>query len=228
MTPKSTTIPRPAKAAQNWLAGPCAGHDSPFQSLQSFVLASASPRRHDFLRGMGLSFESLRPKGAEPPPLPDESPAAYAMRAAQAKALAVAALRPTLPVLGADTLVALGNKILGKPKDERDALHILLQLTGKTHEVISACHLQLANGDSRQFFGVALVHFAPWPESVLRAYAACGEAADKAGAYALQGQGAFLVERIEGSASAVIGLPVAQLGALLLELGIIAPRKVQT
>ena len=156
-----------------------------------------------------------------------ENPADYAMRAARAKAEAVAALRPDLPVLGVDTVVALGASILGKPKDEQDALRMLQELAGKTHEVISACHLQLADGGFRQLFSAARVFFAQWPLEVLRAYAAAGEAADKAGAYAIQGQGAFLVEKIEGSASAVVGLPVAQLGALLLELGIIAPVRPQ-
>ena len=185
------------------------------------MLASASPRRREFLRLLGLEFELVRPAGVEPQALAGENPADYALRAAKAKAFAAAQARPDAFVLGADTVVALEGEILGKPRDKRHALDMLLRLSGKSHEVISACYCCLPDGTARHTTGNARVYFAPWPQEVLAAYAATNEVLDKAGAYAIQGEGVFLAQRIEGSASAVVGLPMAQLASLLLELGVI-------
>jgi septum formation protein len=143
------------------------------------------------------------------------------LRAAQAKASAAAQARPGAFVLGADTVVALEGEILGKPRDRQHALDMLLRLSGKSHEVISACCCWLPDGTMRHTAGSARVHFFPWPQNALEAYAATDEVLDKAGAYAIQGQGAFLAERIEGSVSAVVGLPMTQLVAMFLELGVI-------
>jgi len=192
-----------------------------FYTALPLVLASASPRRREFLRLLGLEFELVRPTGVEPQPLVGENPADYALRAARAKALAAAEARPGAFVLGADTVVALEGEILGKPRDKRHALDMLLRLSGKSHEVISACCCCAPDGTARYTTGNARVHFAPWPQAVLAAYAATDEVMDKAGAYAVQGQGAFLAQRIEGSVSAVVGLPMTQLVCLLLELGVI-------
>jgi septum formation protein len=185
------------------------------------VLASASPRRQEFLRLLGLEFEIVRPTGVEPQPLAGEYPADYALRAAQAKAFAAAQARPGAFALGADTVVALEGDILGKPRDRRHALDMLLRLSGKSHAVISVCCCCLPDGTTRHTAGEARVHFFPWPRDVLAAYAATNEVLDKAGAYALQGRGAFLAQRIEGSVSAVVGLPMTQLASLLSELGVI-------
>ncbi|MDR2695366.1 MAG: Maf family nucleotide pyrophosphatase [Deltaproteobacteria bacterium] len=192
-----------------------------FYAALPLVLASASPRRRDFLRLLGLEFDIVRPKGAEPQPLTGENPADYALRAAQAKAFAAAQARPDAFVLGADTVVALEGEILGKPRDRRHALDMLLRLSGKSHVVISACCCYLPDGTARHTAGEARVHFFPWPRDVLAAYAATDEVRDKAGAYAVQGRGAFLAQGIEGSVSAVVGLPMAQLASLLSELGVI-------
>ena len=192
-----------------------------FYTVLSLVLASASPRRQEALRLLGLEFEILRPKRAEPQPLSGEEPADYALRAAKFKALAAAQARPGAIVLGADTVVALEGEILGKPRDKRHALDMLLLLSGKSHVVISACCCRLPDGTIRHTAGEARVYFFPWPRDVLAAYAAADEVLDKAGAYAIQGQGAFLAQRIEGSVSAVVGLPMTQLVSLLSELGII-------
>ena len=192
-----------------------------FYTIQPLVLASASPRRREFLCLLGLEFELVRPTGAEPQPLAGENPADYALRAARAKAFAVAQMRPNAFVLGADTVVALEGDILGKPRDKRHALDMLLRLSGKCHEVISVCCCCLPDGTTRHTAGNARVHFASWPQEVLAAYAATDEILDKAGAYAIQGRGAFLAQRIEGSVSTVVGLPMAQLTFLLLELGVI-------
>ena len=192
-----------------------------FYTALPLVLASASPRRQEFLRLLGLEFEIVRPAGAEPQPLAGENPADYALRAAAAKARAAAQLRPGACVLGADTIVALEGEILGKPRDKRHALDMLLLLSGKSHEVFSACCCCLPDGTVRHIVGSARVHFFPWPQDVLAAYAATDEVLDKAGAYAIQGQGAFLAHGIEGSVSAVVGLPMTQLSVMLLELGVI-------
>ncbi|MDR0239879.1 MAG: Maf family nucleotide pyrophosphatase [Deltaproteobacteria bacterium] len=194
-----------------------------FYTALPLVLASASPRRRDLLRLLGLEFDLVRPKGVEPQPLAGENPANYALRAASAKAFAAVQTRPDAIILGADTVVALEGAILGKPRDKRHALDMLLRLSGKSHEVISACCCYLPDGTARHALDDARVHFAPWPQEVLAAYAATDEVLDKAGAYAIQGQGAFLAHRIEGSVSTVVGLPMTQLASLLLELGVIRP-----
>lgn len=215
------------------------------------VLASASPRRRQFLAEWGLSFDLANPAGAEPSPRPGELPDAYTRRAALAKAHAAADLisggQPLQYgkniILAADTVVAVDGDILGKPRDRQDALHMLSRLSGRGHEVISAVCLLLPAGpqtdtgatqsaDSRNaaprpeelvFSDTSRVFFHPWPEPVLCAYVATDEPGDKAGAYAIQGQGAFLVDRVEGSWSTVVGLPVTQLAALLLDRGLILP-----
>ena len=192
-----------------------------FYTALPLVLASASPRRREFLRLLGLEFELVIPTGVEPQPLPGEDPADYALRAAKAKSFAAAQARPDAFVLGVDTVVAFDGEILGKPRDNRHALDMLLRLSGKSHEVITVCCCCLPDGTARFTAGNARVHFAPWPQEVLAAYAATDEVLDKAGSYAIQGQGAFLAHRIEGSVSAVVGLPMAQLASLLLELGVI-------
>jgi septum formation protein len=196
-----------------------------FYAALPLALASASPRRRELLRLLGLEFELLDPAGAEPLPPAGENPADYALRAAKAKALAGAQARPDAFVLGADTVVALEGEIFGKPRDRRHALDMLLRLAGKSHVVISACCCCLPDGTTRHVAGEARVHFFPLPQEVLAAYAATDEVLDKAGAYAVQGRGAFLAQGIEGSVSAVVGLPVTQLVALLSELEVIRVRR---
>ncbi len=196
------------------------------------ILASASPRRRQFLSEWGLPFATARPTGVEPRPEADEKPDAYTRRAAQAKALAVErrldpATRARALILAADTVVALEGDILGKPRDTGHALEMLTRLTGRGHEVISAvCLLPppgWPGGPVELFSDVSRVFFHDWPRSVLAAYARTHEPDDKAGAYAIQGQGAFLVERVEGSWSTVVGLPVTPLVRILLERGLIFP-----
>lgn len=213
----------------------CAG---PFRTVRPLVLASGSPRRRAFLTQSGLSFETLDLRCAEPRPLPGEAPAVYAERAARAKAEAGAAQRPESAVLAADTIVVLpgtageASAILGKPTDKEDAAAMLTRLSGRTHQVITACCLispahacsAEANPGPDLFHDSAEVTFAAWPQDVLRAYAATGEPLDKAGAYAVQGAGAFLISGLRGSWSTVVGLPLEAVIRLLLRRGVIAPR----
>lgn len=195
------------------------------------ILASGSPRRRRFMEEWGLSFDICVPDGAEPRPLPDEEPAAYVRRAATAKAHAAleqtGGPAPDRLLLAADTIVALGSRLLGKPRDEDDALHMLRDLSGREHQVISGVCLVTPDGREQSFSESSSVRFHPWPEAILRAYVQTGEPLDKAGAYAVQGQGAFLVAEVRGSWSNVVGLPVTLLAARLLAEGWMLPATAQ-
>lgn len=197
------------------------------------VLASASPRRRQLLADWGLPFTVLTaPAEEEPRPQAGEPAHTYAVRAARNKAASVHALLaadavPTSLVIAADTIVCLGSRILGKPQNAAEALDMLEHLSGHTHTVVSAVALRMPGnwpGPAEECLAdTASVTFAAWPREVLAAYARTGEPDDKAGAYAVQGRGAFLAERLEGAWSTVVGLPLAPLAALLLRRGLILP-----
>lgn len=202
-----------------------------FKNIVPLVLASGSPRRRELLSLMGLEFRvCVAP--VEASPLPGEGGPAYAVRAAREKALAaLARLRAerngpdaALPaILAADTIVLLEGEIFGKPADYAASLAMLKRLAGRTHEVITACCLLLPDGNENGLAPVSRVTFWNAPEAALEAYARSGETLDKAGSYAIQGQGSFLVRRIEGSWSNVVGLPASELAELMLARGLIAP-----
>lgn len=207
---------------------------APAPGLQ-IVLASGSPRRRELLAGWGMPFTVLTaPEEAEPRPERGEGAQAYALRAARDKAARVRALlspdaAATSLVLAADTVVCLDGRILGKPRDDADALAMLEALAGHTHTVTSAVALHVPDvwtpPHKESFTDTAAVTFAAWPREVLAAYARTGEPADKAGAYAVQGRGAFLAARLDGAWSTVVGLPLAPLAALLLRRGLIIPAR---
>ena len=193
-----------------------------FRALCPVVLASASPRRQLFLHELGLSFVCHPSTVPEGPCEPGEEPEAYGLRLAGAKAAQVAQETKDSLIIAADTLVVLREpghaaRILGKPKHAAEAFGMLHELSGRSHEVITAVHLVLPCGTPVAFTEATRVRFHPWADDVLRAYAATGEPFDKAGAYAIQGQGAFLVAEINGSWSTVVGLPVTRLVAELLK-----------
>ena len=181
------------------------------------MLASASPRRGRILRELGVAFrivvshadESLRP---------GEDGAAAVERLARAKAQAVAR-HETLPVLAADTEVLLDGHVLGKPRDEADALAMLRRLAGRSHEVLTGVCLVNA-GVSRSAVERSSVRFAAMSEAELRWYAATGEPLDKAGGYHVDGKGALFIETVEGSPSNVAGLPVRLVLALARAAGV--------
>ena len=184
------------------------------------VLASASPRRQALLAELGLTF-LVDPADVDESAQPRESPRTYVTRLAQAKADVVSRRHPGSVVLGADTTVALEGEVLGKPRDAAEALAMLQRLTGRTHHVWTAV---ATAGPHRAVEAVETrVTFASSPREALAFYAASGEPLDKAGAYALQGLGGFLVERISGSHSNVIGLPLVQTLALLQAAGVRLP-----
>lgn len=201
-----------------------------FRTLRPLVLASGSPRRRIFLEDQGLDFTIELPE-TEEKPLPGEAPESYVLRAARDKAEQVLRRLGDSPssfvVIAADTIVVLEEDgvehILGKPADERAALAMLSRLAERAHTVITACCLLRPDGPAELFADRARVHFAPWPVELLQAYAAAGESLDKAGAYAVQGQGAFLIERIEGSWSTVAGLPLSRVMAALMNIGAVSP-----
>jgi septum formation protein len=202
-----------------------------YQTLSALVLGSNSPRRRELLDSLGLDFEVCPSNAPEPPPEPGEAPEAYARRMARQKTLDVAALYPTAAVLGADTIVVLPGEngadavVLGKPADEADAVRMLTLLSGRAHQVITGCCLTTADQAEPACFAVSTdVFMRASSREELAAYAATGECADKAGAYAIQGLGAFLVERLDGSYTNVVGLPVTHCANLLLARGIITAR----
>ncbi len=187
------------------------------------VLASASPRRRDLLARAGVPFE-VRPADIPEAAHPGEAPVACAQRLARAKALAVAnrmGRRPRRLVLGADTLVVIDGEMLGKPRDADDAVRLLTRLVGRRHRVITA--VALAATDTLEVHDTTVesdVVMRPADAREVRAYIATGESLDKAGAYAAQGEGRRFIERIEGSESNVIGLPLEETLALLRAAGL--------
>lgn len=194
-----------------------------FTACKSLILASASPRRQQFLTDLGLAFTCL-PADIDETPLPDEKPAAFARRMAQEKAAAIAAQHPASWVLGADTVVTVDDQIIGKPKDATDALEILRRLQGRSHQVITGLALVCQTENCWETLAESSeVTFAAFSDEVLAAYVRTGEPLDKAGAYGIQGKGAFLISAVRGSCANVIGLPVSRCVSLLLERGIIAP-----
>ena len=180
------------------------------------VLASGSPRRYQLLEQAGIDFEA-RPADIAEERSPGEPPEEFARRLAIAKALAVArSIGDGRCVLGADTIVVLGDDVLGKPRDPEDAVRMLSRLVGRSHVVTTAVALVEA-GDLRvtDLAVHSRVHMRWADEAEIRRYVATGESLDKAGAYALQGEGRRFVEAIDGSESNVIGLPLEETLALL-------------
>ncbi len=189
------------------------------------ILASASPRRRELLQALGLHCTCI-PAAIDETPRSRETPAAFAMRMARDKAETIAAVQTSATcVIGADTVVSIDGRILGKPADHTEALHFLELLNGKTHTVITGYTL-IARHQGLELTRHALtrVRFGHFDRAVLKAYACTTEPLDKAGAYAIQGAGAFLPAAIDGSSTNVIGLPVQELLQILLRQRIIMPK----
>lgn len=185
------------------------------------VLASASPRRRELLGWLGVRFEVDVAKVDERP-RPGEPAAALVERLAHDKARAVAARRPDAWVLAADTTVEIDGDLIGKPADRHEAAAMLARLAGREHRVWTGFALIEPGSAVRAAATVmSRVRFRPLPPAVVAAYAASGEADDKAGAYAIQGRGAALIETVEGSFTNVIGLPLAEVERALGEAGLL-------
>jgi len=179
------------------------------------ILASASPRRKALLEQAGYAFEVWPAEGAEGPRTQGECPADYARRSAEGKAASVSREAPEALVLGADTVVAIGDEVLGKPADAADARQMLGRLSGRSHWV----HTGIAAGSGGRVLRSEVVStevwFRPLSSEEIAVYVETGEPLDKAGAYGIQGRGALLVERISGCYSAVVGLPLSRTQELL-------------
>jgi septum formation protein len=184
------------------------------------ILASSSPRRAEILRNAGISFSVLS-SAVDETPSPNESRNALVLRLANAKAELVAAraVGPAI-VIAADTVVVLDNKILGKPRSTDDAHHMLEQLSGRTHSVLTGVSLiRLPDASHIEFVESTQVHFNSLSAEEISMYLSTGEPYDKAGAYAIQGRAARYIPRIEGCYFNVVGLPLARLVSSLHELG---------
>jgi septum formation protein len=189
--------------------------------MKRLYLASNSPRRRELLTQIGVPFTAIS-ADIDETPLAHESPSAYVERLARGKAAtgrdSVVSNAPFC-VLGADTAVVLDGKILGKPVDEADACAMLNMLSGKEHEVLTAIALlEGARCESRVVRSV--VRFRPIDSNEAVAYWASGEPRDKAGGYGIQGLGAVFVAGLDGSYSAVVGLPLCETAELLGHFGI--------
>ncbi len=190
-------------------------------STDFIYLASASPRRRELLQQIGVSFRVLG-AAIDEAVLPGEAPAAYVARVAAAKAGSGwqgSREAAEVPVLAADTAVVLDGKILGKPKDRRDAEGMLQQLSGRTHEVLTAVALRTAGG-LQSTLSRSEVTFRPVSAREAQAYWETGEPHDKAGAYAIQGRAAVFIADLRGSFSGVMGLPLFETAELLSAAGV--------
>jgi len=192
-------------------------------SDEKIILASESPRRRDLLNGMGVRFEVVTARvrelsGATARHL---APAELALENARRKAKAVAAMRPGRWILGADTVVALGSTVMGKPDSITQARDFLVMLSGDTHDVITACALIDPEGDMEELHEISRVTLHALTYEKIGLYLGVVNVLDKAGGYALQERGDWIVERVEGSRNNVIGLPTEALQKMLVTRGLL-------
>jgi septum formation protein len=185
----------------------------------SLVLASASPRRLELLRQIGLTPDAVDPAAIDETPAKDETARLLAARLAGAKAAAVAARRPDAFVLAADTIVAVGRRLLGKPDDGADAARMLRLLSGRAHRVITAVALAAPSGRTAGRLSETRVKFKRLTAAEIDAYLASEEWTGKAGAYGVQGRAGAFVTALNGSYTGVVGLPLYETRALLVGLG---------
>ena len=195
--------------------------DSPISNDHQLYLASRSPRRRELLAQIGVRFAVVE-SDTDETRLPGEQPEDYVLRLALEKARAGRALLPPSdlrPVLGADTAVVIGERILGKPEGREQALAMLRLLSGRAHRVLTAVAL-ISPGGERTDLSETRVTFRTLDEAELLGYWATGEPRDKAGGYGIQGYGALFVAALNGSYSGVMGLPLYETGRLLVQAGI--------
>ena len=179
------------------------------------VLASASPRRKQYLSYLGLPFEVVVPDVDEST-VDGESPQQLVMRLSKLKAKAVSQRLSDSEavIIAADTVVAYKGQVLGKPQNDDDAFNMIKMLQGDTHEVYTGC--TILKGDRISNFAVSTkVTFASLDDELIRTYVNSGESRDKAGSYALQGIAAMLIQKVDGSVSTVVGLPICEVREVL-------------
>ena len=187
--------------------------------MKPLILASASPRRAELLQQIGLTFEVCAADIDETPQA-CELPRDYVLRMAKEKALAIAPRFPQAVVIASDTSVVVDGTVLGKPVDAEDASRMLQLLSGRSHQVMTSVCVY-----SAEYTDLVVnetdVWFKPLSATEIEAYWRSGEPVDKAGAYAIQGLGAMFVERIDGSYSGVMGLPLFDVARMLHDAGVI-------
>ena len=193
---------------------------APERVAPRLVLASTSPRRTAILDMLGIPHEVL-PGSVPEDYQADETPQAHVERLARAKALRGAAERSGCLVVAGDTVVVLGDGVLGKPADAEDAVRMLLRLSGRTHSVHTGLALAEPNGALHSLVSTTEVAFRAFDRELAQAYVRTGEPMDKAGAYGIQGRGAALVSGIEGDYYTVVGLSVTGLMTLLERAGLV-------
>ncbi len=183
------------------------------------ILASGSPRRKELLNNIGLKFDVI-PSNADEAIPSSLTPAQAVEYLSKIKAADVFSSQPGCAVIGSDTVVALDKKILGKPKDEKDAFNMLKMLSGKTHSVFTGVTIMTDN-ETVSFYEETRVTFYSLTDNEINSYIATGEPMDKAGAYGIQGKGCVLVEKIDGDYFNVVGLPVSKTYRVLKQMNII-------
>ena len=187
------------------------------------ILASASPRRRELIALLGAAFDVVPSRYEESLPRTHADPAALATQLAVQKARDVTGSCCGALVIGADTIVLLGERVFGKPADAVDASGMLRELSGRTHTVVTGVAVvdtRRSPPETHCFASSADVTFRPLCDSEIAAYVEGGEPMDKAGAYGIQGQGALLIQSIHGDYPTVMGLPIARLALLLRRLGV--------
>lgn len=187
------------------------------------VLASASPRRLDLLRQVGLQPDAVAAADLDETPHRDETPRQLALRLARAKAAHVAAQYPGSYVLAADTVVAVGRRVLPKAADDAEVRACLALLSGRAHRVLTGVAVAAPNEQTSARLVESRVHFKRLTKRDLDWYVASGEGIGKAGGYAIQGRAGALVMSLQGSYSGVVGLPLYESVSLLQGLGLQAP-----
>jgi septum formation protein len=185
----------------------------------TLVLASASPRRLELLRQIGIVPDAIDPAEIDETPWPEELPAAHVARLTRAKAAAVQPRHPGALILAADTVVACGRRILGKPENEKVARTFLALLSGRRHRVYGGVALIGPDGRTAMRRVVSQVGFKRLSDSEIAGYLATGEWHGKAGAYAIQGRAAALIDWMSGSYSNIVGLPLHETAQLLVGFG---------
>jgi septum formation protein len=187
-----------------------------------FVLASASPRRLELLAQIGLAPDLIEPAEIDETPLPGETARLLTVRLARAKAAAVAQRQPGAFVLAADTVVAAGRRLLGKPDSAAEASRMLALLSGRAHRVLTAVAVAAPGGKTASRLSETRVRFKRLTRIEIDVYLASGEWTGKAGAYGVQGRAGAFVIALNGSYTGVVGLPLYETRALLTGLGYLA------
>jgi len=185
-----------------------------------FILASASPRRREILAALGFAPRIEPGNIPEPEPGPGETAGAFTVRAARVKARAAAVRHRVGIIIGADTVVIVKGRFMGKPASPQEAGDMLRSLSGRWHEVVTGiCLIDIAAGRSRSAWARSRVHFRRLSRQDIEWYVSTGEYRDKAGAYAIQGYASLFIDRIEGCYFNVVGFPVFTFARLCRRLG---------